>query len=245
MPLYIADYEADTAHLSPEEDGIYTRLLRLCWRTPGCSIPDDAAWIARMMRVTPEYHAEKVVPVLSEFFRRRKARLFSPRQQEIFEKINSVSKARSLAGRNGGRPRKQLTDNDKHESKSKANGNHLEPEPEPEQKRETNVSLPRKRGNPKTHTSPDARISEQMRAVAIGRGLSDAEAEAQFAKFRDRALAKGDAYADWNAAWRNWLTSPYYAPVLGAVVPLNPEKADGRPSRSDQRLDAFLRGAAG
>jgi hypothetical protein len=116
---------------------------------------------------------------------------------------------------------------------------------EDKKERETKVSLPRQRGNPKTRTTPDARISEQMRAVAVARGLSDAEAEAQFAKFRDRALAKGEAYADWNAAWRNWLASPYYAPVLGAVLPLKPEQSHGRPSRADASLDAFLRGAAG
>jgi uncharacterized protein YdaU (DUF1376 family) len=125
----------------------------------------------------------------------------------------------------------------------------LQPKPshtEPDTERgETKVSLPRKRGNPKTRLSPDALIPEQMRAAATERGLSDAEAEAQFAKFRDWAVAKGQAYADWGAAWRNWLSSPYYAPVLGAVLPLKPEKADGRPSRSDQRLDAMLRGAAG
>jgi hypothetical protein len=34
-------------------------------------------------------------------------------------------------------------------------------------------------------------------------------------------------------------------PVKAEILPLKPEKADGRPSRSDQRLDAFLRGAAG
>lgn len=113
------------------------------------------------------------------------------------------------------------------------------------EEREAEASLPRKRGNPKTRISPDALIPQQMRAAAEERGLSDAEAEAQFAKFRDWAVAKGQAYADWGAAWRNWLSSPYYAPVLGAVLPLKPEKADGRPSRSDQRLDAFLRGAAG
>ena len=35
FPLYIADYDSKTAHLTLEEDGAYLRLLRLCWRTPG------------------------------------------------------------------------------------------------------------------------------------------------------------------------------------------------------------------
>jgi hypothetical protein len=114
------------------------------------------------------------------------------------------------------------------------------------EEREAIASLvPQGRGKRKTRIPETATISEKMRAAAVARGLSDAEAEAQFLKFRDWAVAKGQAYADWDAAWRNWLTSPYFAPVLGAVHPLKPEKADGRPSRSDQRLDAFLRGATG
>jgi uncharacterized protein YdaU (DUF1376 family) len=127
MPLYIADYEADTAHLNPEEDGIYTRLLRLCWRTPGCSVPDDPEWLSRMLRVSPEYLAEKVQPIVSEFFKREKARLFSKRQQEIFDRINATSRARSDAGKKGGRPLKSHEKSKSPaQSKTKANGKHLE-----------------------------------------------------------------------------------------------------------------------
>jgi hypothetical protein len=82
---------------------------------------------------------------------------------------------------------------------------------------ETKVSVARKRAVPKTRIPSEAVISERMRAAAVERGLSDAEAEAQFAKFRDWAIAKGQTYADWGRAWSNWLTSPYFAPVLGAV----------------------------
>jgi hypothetical protein len=71
-----------------------------------------------------------------------------------------------------------------------------------------------------------------MRAAAIGRGLSDAEAEAQFAKFRDWAVAKGQAYVDWDAAWRNWLGCPYFAPVLGNVTHIN-----GRKKSNAERFD--------
>jgi len=32
---------------------------------------------------------------------------------------------------------------------------------------------------------------------------------AEFQRFRDYAKANGKLYADWDAAWRNWKTSPY------------------------------------
>jgi uncharacterized protein YdaU (DUF1376 family) len=121
MPLYVQDYEADTAHLSPEEDGIYMRLLRLCWRTPGCSIPADEAWIARMLRVSPEYAAERVVPIIAEFFKQEKGRLFSPRLQREYERVRETSMKRSVAGKKGGRPAKPLKNNETIKSPAKAN----------------------------------------------------------------------------------------------------------------------------
>lgn len=132
IPLYVADYEADTAHLSIEEDGAYMRLLRLCWRTPGCSIPDDAAWIMRRMRCTADEFHRVVSPIIAEFFRKERGRIYNPRLAQEFRRIEDVSKKRSEAGRMGGRPAKVLKNNAPDESKAKAKQKHLEPELEPE-----------------------------------------------------------------------------------------------------------------
>jgi len=82
MELYVDDYDAATMHLTFEEDGIYNRLLRLCWRTPRCSIPNDEIWICRRMRST---EWDKIKLILCEFFKRYRGRWFSPWQQEIFQ----------------------------------------------------------------------------------------------------------------------------------------------------------------
>jgi uncharacterized protein YdaU (DUF1376 family) len=132
IPLYVADYEADTAHLSIEEDGAYMRLLRLCWRTPGCSVPDDPAWIMRKMRCTADEFHRIVAPLISEFFRKERGRIYSPRLSAEYRRIDDLSQKRSEAGRKGGRQAKALKENAFDESKAKANGKHLEPEPEPE-----------------------------------------------------------------------------------------------------------------
>jgi hypothetical protein len=68
MPLYVTDYEGDTAHLTIEEDGAYMRLLRLCWRTPGCSVPDDKAWIYRQVRAHTNKEKGVIDTILDEFF---------------------------------------------------------------------------------------------------------------------------------------------------------------------------------
>lgn len=120
MPFYVSDFEADTSHLSLAEDGAYNRLLRLCWRTSGCSIPDDNQWIMRRLRVDEQTYFEIVRPVIDEFFKTKKARLFSPRLSEIFRESKTTHKKRSEAGKKGGRPRKPLKRMKTDESPEKA-----------------------------------------------------------------------------------------------------------------------------
>lgn len=68
FPLYADRYEADTTHLSMLEDGAYNRLLRLCWRSPGCKLPNDLPWIFRQCRAITDADKAAVEAVLSEFF---------------------------------------------------------------------------------------------------------------------------------------------------------------------------------
>jgi uncharacterized protein YdaU (DUF1376 family) len=135
FPLYVIDYEADTTHLTMEEDGCYMRLLRLCWRTPGCSIPNDPAWIARRLRITAEDYERIAAIVISEFFKCEKGRLFSPRLSEEHARISDTFEKRSNAGKKGGRPPKSLKTNKTDESRVKAGPKQPEPEPEPYKER--------------------------------------------------------------------------------------------------------------
>jgi hypothetical protein len=86
----------------------------------------------------------------------------------------------------------------------------------------------------KTRIPPDAILSDRHREIAAAKGLTDAEAEAQFLRFRDWARAKGQAYLDWDAAWRNWITSPHFKPITGG---------GHAPKRADDKLSAFIAGA--
>lgn len=109
MPLFIADYEAATAHLTVEEDGAYTRLLRLCWMTPGCSIPDDDAWITRRMRVDQDTYNRVVRPIIDEFFSRENGRVFQRRLMKEFKYVSRVSSERKKAGKRGAANKWQKT----------------------------------------------------------------------------------------------------------------------------------------
>lgn len=132
FPMFPADFEADTSHLTLEEDGAFNRLLRICWLTPGCSIPDDPAWIARRMRVDLATFDRVVSPVLREFFKRRSGRLYSRRLLSIWQETDAKHKRRVEAGRKGGRPRKSLETKESDQSNAKAMAKQPEPEPEPE-----------------------------------------------------------------------------------------------------------------
>ena len=65
----------------------------------------------------------------------------------------------------------------------------------------------------KTRMPDNAALSEKMAEIAKAEGISMEEAEAQFGRFKDYATANGKAYANWDAAWRNWLRSPFFKPI--------------------------------
>jgi len=59
----------------------------------------------------------------------------------------------------------------------------------------------------------DAVISDGMHDAAHKRGHSQQEADAQFAKFKNNALAKGLGYVSWDRAFVTWLDSEYFRPI--------------------------------
>lgn len=190
FPMYPTDFEAKTSHLTLEEDGAYNRLLRLMWMTPGCSLPEDANWICRRMRVDAATFARVIAPLIEEFFKRQNGRIFSPRLREEFEKADVTYKKRSEAGKKGGRPK--AIDNKQEEQKaglsqSKAGPKQPEPEPEPVKTEVTSVTscaLPDVKGptfdqfwavwplakqGKKDAAKAFAKLSQQNRAMATER----------------------------------------------------------------------------
>ncbi len=143
IPLYVDDYDAHTSHLSPAEDGVYMRLLRLCWRTPGCSLPDDPAWIARKIRLSADQYEEIAKPVLEEFFKLSRGRLVQKRLKGEYDDISRKKLARQKAGKIGGDAKARKT-----QGKPASNATDLpahtrafpEPEPKPDKSSEDKSS---------------------------------------------------------------------------------------------------------
>ncbi|WP_299830696.1 YdaU family protein [uncultured Roseobacter sp.] len=130
FPLYAKDFEGKTAHLSLAEDGAYNRLLRLCWMTPGCSIPADDKWISRRLRCSKREYERVVLIVLDEFFTRENGRFSNARLTEEFEAAKTAHEKRVSAGKRGGKA-KSLKNMEIEVGNAEAMLKQPEPEPEP------------------------------------------------------------------------------------------------------------------
>jgi Arc/MetJ-type ribon-helix-helix transcriptional regulator len=104
--------------------------------------------------------------------------------------------------------------------------------------REAEASLGAKSRKRRSSIPFDAVMTDTQRALAHAHGLSDAEAEAQFVRFRDSNLAKGQVYADWDKAWGNWLNSPYFRPLTGTVHQFPSKNGKSHGERLDQLYEA-------
>jgi uncharacterized protein YdaU (DUF1376 family) len=67
LPIWTDAWVADTKHLSLAEEGAYFRLAVEMWRTPGCRVPNDDAWLARHLHVTADELRNIIRPVIAEF----------------------------------------------------------------------------------------------------------------------------------------------------------------------------------
>ena len=103
------------------------------------------------------------------------------------------------------------------------------------------------RAKPSRNTSipEDAVISEKQIQIAADKGHGIVEAEAQFARFKNQNLANGKTFKNWNAAWTNWLTSPYFKTLTGGRH--EPQSANqkaahrsGAGSQAGERIDPAL-----
>ncbi|KAF0675094.1 helix-turn-helix domain-containing protein [Profundibacterium mesophilum] len=101
------------------------------------------------------------------------------------------------------------------------------------------VPSPSKQKSRKSSIPANAVISDEMREIAEAEKISQEEAAAQFDRFRDYAVANGKTYANWNAAWRNWLRSPFFKPITGGSYD-NRTRTQQTPQRSQNRPDPAL-----
>lgn len=203
IPLYIDDYEAATVHLTAEEDGIYFRLIRLCWRTPGCSIPNDPKWITRRMRVPLSDFDAKIKPVIDEFFTIKRNRILQKRLQSEFGKAKSNFEARSNAGKMGGRP-KSLKNNEKDKSNALTK---LKLSESNQNQNQNHIKNTKKR---KSNLSEDWQPSTKLIAsIAEKEHTTQEWVKGQIEPFKNYWLGEGGTKIDWDRTFRNRCNNDY------------------------------------
>ena len=94
MPLYVADYLADTAHLDATASGAYLHLIMHYWQNGG--LPEDDRQLARIAKVS-SHNWKKLCPVIRKFFldgwRHKRVDEELLNAEEISEKRSEAAKA--------------------------------------------------------------------------------------------------------------------------------------------------------
>lgn len=96
MPLYVADYLADTAHLTTEEHGAYLLLIMNYWQR-GKALPGDPQRLARIAGLSNERWTD-VERTLNEFFEPRDGLWFHARIETELRRVREKSEKAKRAG---------------------------------------------------------------------------------------------------------------------------------------------------
>lgn len=238
MPLYIADYRADTAHLSAAEHGAYLLLIMHYWQTGG--LPTTDAPLARIACMTPaQWRSAK--STISTFF--------TPdwkhkRIDEELAKTAEISSKRRIAA-------------EQRHNKSNANAVQLDTQPlsQSQSKKEKENSIGRSPSAmrpddfekfwlayPKRDGANPKAPARKIFLACVKAGVDPAVIVAGAAACRERDAAKvGTPYIPQAVKWlrdRRW--EDYAAPEPSATGPPQPPSPD---MPSDAELRAYYEGA--
>lgn len=144
MPLYVADYLADTAHLRVEEHGSYLLLIMHYWRTG--RLPTDDASLARISRMTrAEWKKAKpaIQPLFLEGWKHKRIEFELTENARISAAGHVGGKASAAARRKNKEQQNQILNlttvekslND-HTNDPSTNGQALQPQPQSPSKKE-------------------------------------------------------------------------------------------------------------
>lgn len=105
MQLYVADYLADTMHLTTEQHGAYLLLLFNYWQR-GKALPDRKEYLATVARLSSE-RWQNVEDALKEFFVVKDGFWKHPRVEADLDHMASKQEKAAIAGRASAQSRKR------------------------------------------------------------------------------------------------------------------------------------------
>ncbi len=175
MPVGVADFAIDTAHLSHAEMGLYWRMCMGLWVAPRQRFPNDDAWLARRFACAPE----DARALVQEFFQSDGNWITHKRIKKEHEWV--VKQSHKQSDRSKSRWKKE---------KSLSRGNAapaLPPEQEQEQEQEQQQE--------DSTDAPDGASSESLDALYYRRGkdLLGPKAGGQLTKLKNAVGGIGQA----------------------------------------------------
>ena len=206
MPLYIADYRADSAHLNAAEHGAYLNLIMHYWTTGG--LPDDDRQLARIACMTARQWG-RARPTIQAFFHDGWEH---GRIKRELKRLQKVSLQYQKKASHAARKRWNIKDGamlgafPKHASSMGTTTTVEEANASSTPKEAKSASLgARKRA---TRLSAEWWPSLENVNYAIGKGLNQQRINVEAEKFRNYWIAKsgtGATKLDWDATWQNWI----------------------------------------
>jgi len=158
MPLYVADYLADTTHLTQAETGAYLLLLMAMWRSGG-KLPNDDAKLAKFSRSTARGWAAMRATIM-EFFTIENGFISQRRLSAELAKYQEFVNRQVKAGKASAQA-KALKTNKPEATDVAARLNQPEPQPEQDRKREE------PNGSLSLGSDAKAKISGELIATAV------------------------------------------------------------------------------
>lgn len=203
MPLYIADYLADTAYLTTEQSGAYLHLLMAYWRNG--PPPDNDAILASITKLSPDAWSNARAS-LEHYFYVSEGRWRNKRADEEIDKAKgnrqkAHDKAAKAAAARWAKQEEMIgaLPQAKPEQSLK-----VCPSPSPKKEPSLRSGSAAKRG---TRLPADWTLPYDWSAEAQVIGIPNGAVPVEAAKFRDYWCAKSGKDAtkvDWLATWRNW-----------------------------------------
>jgi uncharacterized protein YdaU (DUF1376 family) len=184
MPLYVADYLADTAHLGALESGVYLHLIMHYWLKGG--LPNDPVQLAKISRVSLKQF-NRLSPIVAPFFG---PNWTHKRIDQELEKSGEISKKRrdAVAQRRDRSSTNVPTNVDQLNTQSQSQS-------------QSHIEI-------KDSTRERRSQARGSRLPADWLPKEHLEEERELEKFRDYWIAqpgqKG-VKTDWDATWRNWV----------------------------------------
>ena len=215
-PRHIGDYIRDTVGLTMMQDGAYTRLLDQYYAT-GRPIPLDSAAIYRMTRAMTRQEQAAVESVLVIYFERRDD---GWHQKRVDRELASYSERSAIASASASaRWSKRNANAMPMQCEGNANQNQNQnqnQEPKPVGQEQSVGAVAPSAARRPTRLAEDWQLPQAWGEWAMAeRSWPADEVRSVALLFRDHWRGKGEARADWEATWRNWVRRErsYVAPT--------------------------------